>query len=53
MGREEYTGLAPKAEPLLLQIPPQNIQDGENTQESQQDQKIPPLCHLFILKGPQ
>ena len=38
-GREGSPGLAPQTEPLLLQITPQTIQEGDNTQEDQQGQK--------------
>ena len=38
-GQEGAPGLAPQTEPLLLQIPPQTIQEGDNTQEYQQGQK--------------
>ena len=33
MGQEVAPGLAPQAEPLLLQISAQIIQEGNNTQE--------------------
>ena len=44
-------GLASQAEPLLLQIPPQNNQDVDNFKEDQQDQKSPPLCLLSFVKS--
>ena len=53
IGLEGAHGLAPQVEPLLLQIPHQNIQEGGNTKEYQQDQKTPPLCFLNICNVPQ
>ena len=47
-GLEVDIGLAKQAEPLLFKIPPQTIQEGSNTQEDRQDQKNPPLCHIFF-----
>ena len=46
--RERATSLAPWAETSLLQINTQIIQEGDNTQESQQSQKTNSLCLLPI-----
>ena len=48
VGQEGDLGLEPQAELLLLKIPPQTIQEGGNTNESQKYQKTPSLCHLII-----
>ena len=53
LGRQGNTGLVPKAETWLFQIPTHTIQAGDNNQESQQDQKTPLLCNLFDWKVPQ
>ena len=47
-GQEVDPSLAPQAEPLLLQIPHQTIQEGYNTKEAQQDPKTSPLYLLHI-----
>ena len=52
-GREGDPVLAPQAEPLLIQIPPQTIQDGDNTKEAKQYKKTSALCRLLIWKVPQ
>ena len=51
--REGAPGLAPQDESLLLQIPHQNIQEGDNSKEYQQYQKNYHLCCLHICKVPQ
>ena len=52
-GIEVDPGLATQAEPLLLQIPPQIIQEGGNIQEYQQGHKTPPVFRLYIWEVPQ
>ena len=51
-GQEGDPGLTPKDEPLIFIIPTQIIQEGDNTQESQQGQRSPPLCCLTIWETP-
>ena len=43
MGKKGAPGLASQFEPLYLKIPPSIIQEENDTQESQQGQKTPPL----------
>ena len=52
-GWEGAPGLTTQAEPLPLKIPPQTIQEGDNTKESQKYQKNSSLGHLHICKVPQ
>ena len=52
-GQEGAPVLASQAEPFLLQIHPQTIQEVGNTKEAQQYQKTPPFCFLNIWKVPQ
>ena len=52
MGKKGAPGLASQFEPLYLKIPPSIIQEENDTQESQQGQKTPPLCCLTIWECP-
>ena len=52
-GREVDPGLTPQAEPFLLQISHQNIQEEYIIEEDHQNQKNPPPCCLFIWEVPQ
>ena len=53
MVQEGYPGLEPQAEPVLIQISHQTIQEGDNNQEAHQDHNPPPVCCLHICKAPQ
>ena len=50
--QEGDPGLAPQAEPFLLQITHQTIQEGYNTKEYQKYQKTSPLVLHSYLESP-